>query len=305
MTEQDSAYQVKSSNYFNQAIQEDPNYAEPYIALAKMSWNAFTQNTDSIDNGLRENTLDYLEKAEALDTTSPVILNLRGQMFMFHDDYSMAEKSFEKALELSPNNLEARKGYALTLGLRGDFAGQLEQAAIAYELDPMTYDTTSLYLTALTNNEQFIEAENLLNKIKQYQSQQIDSVSILKLNTRLYLSQPDFNKAIPPLEKIVQTDQAYLRLLGYSYGKVGNLVNAYKIIDSIKQLNSYAHKNYHVATVFAGLDEIDSVLYYLDTSRNKQSRMLQQDRKMLFQHFENDPKFKAILAQHKLYSPEE
>jgi len=297
---QDSAYQSKSSRYFKQAISKDSSFVQPYIALAIMNWNAYLVSLDTIDVQLKQAAEGYLNKAVQINNEIPAAHILRGYMFMHHDDYIMAKKSFRNALEIAPNNLEARKGYAQLLNLQQDYLGQLEQAEIAHELDPMSYETISLYLIALANNQQFIKAQDLLDKITSYKSKQIDSLSLLKLNAKLYISQPDYAEAIPPLEKIVLKDNTYFSLLGFSYAKVGNVVNAYKVIDSIKQFDNSKFKNHRVAIVFAGLDELDSVLYYLDTIRNKQSRLLRQDRHLLFKEFEKNEAFEAILKAHKI-----
>jgi len=80
-----------------------------------------------------------------------------------------------------------------------------------------------------------------------------------------------------PLKKIVGQQPVFNRFLGYCYGKTGDTINAYKTLEVIRKSALKDELNHQLAVIFAGLKEADSVLYYLDTVRNNQSRMLKRE----------------------------
>lgn len=92
------------------------------------------------------------------------------------------------------------------------------------------------------------------------------------------------------------------RFLGFCYAKVGDTVNAYKIIDSIRLKSHPAEKNQQLAVVYAGLQERDSVLFYLDTIRNKQTKTIKREITEFFNFLKNDPEFKKVLFEHGINS---
>ena len=113
------------------------------------------------------------------------------------------------------------------------------------------------------------------------------------------LSKPDYKKAIKPLQELVAKDQNYLRILGYSYGQIGDTAAAYRVIDSIRQLPFGRMTNHRIAVVFAGMDIKDSVFYYLDSARNK-SNFFDHHTLYYFDSIKKDPRYNNLLKQHKL-----
>ncbi|MBO6605680.1 hypothetical protein [Psychroserpens sp.] len=103
---------------------------------------------------------------------------------------------------------------------------------------------------------------------------------------------------------MVIVDGAYYRFLGYSYGKIGEDDQAYVVIDSIKALDKTSLKNHRIAVVFAGLEENDSVFYYLDTLRNK-SRRFNSSRIAYFDYLKSSEAFQQLLDQHGIPSSDD
>ena len=113
------------------------------------------------------------------------------------------------------------------------------------------------------------------------------------------MGKPDYQKAIKPLKYLSDEDENYLRMLGYAYSQIGDTLEAYKVIGKIKALPPHRLQNHRIAVVFAGLNENDSVFYYLDTIRNK-SDFFNNKRLYYFEDVKKDPRYQKLLEAHKI-----
>ena len=172
----------------------------------------------------------------------------------------------------------------------------MEQAKIAYRLDPLSFATATSYFNALIGNNKFDEGKKLLDKIK---SSMLDGNqhAINVYYFRLFMDQKKYIKVIEPLKDIVPEEKAFYRFLGYSYAKIGDTINAYRVLDTIEKIARKREKSLQKAMVYSGLKVTDSVLFYLDTIRNKQTRTFKRERSY-FDYLNDNPKFKDILLSH-------
>ena len=192
--------------------------------------------------------------------------------------------------------MTARHQYATFFYYNREFDKQLEQAKIAYSLDPLSFATASNYFSALTYSEKFDEAEKVIKDIE-LNNKEVDSFILERLYMRLYMGEYNFKKAIYPLEYLSKHDNAYWRMLGYSYAKIGEKAKALALIDSIKSKDNYQLKNHRIAVIYMGLGMKDSVFYYLDTARNK-SKLFNSKRLYYFDSIKSDPRYSELLKMH-------
>ena len=108
---------------------------------------------------------------------------------------------------------------------------------------------------------------------------------------------------IAPLKQIVKTQNVFNRFLGYAYVQLGDTISAYRIIDSIHKNGSDYEKSHQLAVVYSALKKTDSVLYYLDTLRNKQSRTFGREVNGYFAYLKEDPRFIKRLQEHGIDTP--
>ena len=117
------------------------------------------------------------------------------------------------------------------------------------------------------------EAERLIKKIDANSTQENEFV-IDRSYFRLYMDQKKYKQAIIPLKELVKKENVYNRFLGFCYAKLGDTAKAYSTIDTIKKVAHPIEKSHQLAIVYAGLQKKDSVLYYLDTIRNRQTKTI-------------------------------
>ena len=123
--------QMRAAEYFQQAIDADPNFALAYRGLAmahlELLWPS---DQDS------EIARSAAARAVELDPNSPGIQVMLGYVALRTWDFHVAEEQFRRALALSPSNAQAHDGYSYWLGIMGRGQESLREAQIAQQLNP-------------------------------------------------------------------------------------------------------------------------------------------------------------------------
>jgi len=128
----------KSTDYFQQAIKSDPNYAQAYAGLAEsygvlMDWNKLPP-------------VEAYSKSEAaarraveLDSGNSEAHSALGWQLLSYDrDYAGAEQEFERAIALNSSNADAHDGLANYFAIRGQFEQSVAEVRRARDLDPLS-----------------------------------------------------------------------------------------------------------------------------------------------------------------------
>jgi len=118
--------------YFQKATQIDPHFARAYVGLVDAHTPNVTPRPEEISI-----VQDALQKALAADPTlSDTHLHL-ARFKEFHDwDFVAAEREFQRAIELEPNNATAHDFYGDYLDNMGRHEEAIKQEQLAQELDP-------------------------------------------------------------------------------------------------------------------------------------------------------------------------
>ena len=127
----------KAIQYFNQAIEKDPNFALAYSGLADchtllaLYGEGVTSMTDA---------KAAAEKALQLDGTLAEAHTSLAAVKVLHDwDWQGAEQEFHRAIELNPNFAQAHHWYGnLLLGPKGRHEEAIAELQRAQELDPLS-----------------------------------------------------------------------------------------------------------------------------------------------------------------------
>jgi TolB-like protein len=123
--------------YFNKAIEIDPDWAPPYAGIAYY-WIALRQFGYAPPSIAVPRIHGNLEKAFKLDTNSDYVYYVSALASVWTDfNWEKGEREFLKVLEINPNDALARVYYAhLMMILRRDSEAHV-QVQIALDLDPM------------------------------------------------------------------------------------------------------------------------------------------------------------------------
>lgn len=128
----------RAADYFQQAIERDPNYARAYAGLADTdglmsTWFMGPQN-ELMPKG-RAAALKALQLDETL-AEAHTSLALIAENYDY--DWQTAEKEFKRAIELDPGYATAHQWYAEYLSWQGRFDEALAESEKARQLDPLS-----------------------------------------------------------------------------------------------------------------------------------------------------------------------
>ena len=126
----------RAVHLFNQAIAEDPNYAEAFVGLANC-YNLLREYTLMPADEAYPKAKAAAERAIALDDTlAEAHASLAFGEFFWFWNAAKARRSFERALQLNPKSVTTHHWLGTTLMYMGEFELALERLTEAQRLDP-------------------------------------------------------------------------------------------------------------------------------------------------------------------------
>ncbi len=137
--------EAKAIEYFEKAIELDPNYALAYAGLANAhNAVAIFKGIDTHDEYLKAKAA--VEKALAIDENLSEAHSYVGEMKMNYEwDFAGAEVEMKKGIELDPNSSNAHRMYALYLNSMGRFDESIAEIKTAIDLEPASVLNQSIY----------------------------------------------------------------------------------------------------------------------------------------------------------------
>jgi eukaryotic-like serine/threonine-protein kinase len=126
----------KSRDYFNQAIEKDPNYALAYAGLADY-YDVVPDYAPVPSSEAEPKARAAAQKALAIDDSLAEAHAVLADGYATQWEWSAAEREFKRALELSPNSANTHKLYWLYLSSQGRHQEALAEIRNAIRLDPL------------------------------------------------------------------------------------------------------------------------------------------------------------------------
>src|SRR5215472_16948683 len=126
----------KATQYFNQATDKDPAFAEAYSALSGiyMMLSGYSlASTSEVLPKAKAAAVKALELDNALSDAHETLASVN----MFEWDFPEAEREFRKAVSLDPNNAGAHQGYGTFLARMGRFDEASAELRRAVQLEPL------------------------------------------------------------------------------------------------------------------------------------------------------------------------
>ncbi len=258
----------KAIEYFNQAIEKDPNYASAYAGLADsyviLSVFGAASPQDSIPQAKVA-----AKKALELDDTSAEAHASSGRIlgpYDFEFDRSISE--FERAIQLNPNYAMAHHWIAWgPLTALAQFDRAIAEGKRAVELDPLSsIDNADLGGNVYFNARRYDEAIAQIRKT-------------IEIDPRFYIAhyylgqafqlKGHLTEAIAEYQKAVELDDdpEALAYLGQAYARAGQRDEAQKILARLtEEAKSRYVSGYSMALMFMGLGDKEHAIDSLERS---------------------------------------
>jgi len=230
----------KSIEYFEEAITKDPNYALAHAGLA----DAYNQLANPILEIVPQSAVIPKVKAAATraleldDNLAEAHISLGRIKFYYDWDWAGAEKSFRRAIELSPSNPYPHYIYGLLLSALGRHTEAIRESTRALESDPVALLVNGVAGLIYCFAGQFETAEEQLQKTLQLDSNFMFAHWILGGLCLVPLGR--YDEAIAELQKAIALsgNVAHPRgLLGGAYAKVGRRDDALRVLEELDELS--------------------------------------------------------------------
>ncbi|RKZ03359.1 hypothetical protein DRQ25_17845 [Candidatus Fermentibacteria bacterium] len=154
----------KALQYFNLSVARDPEFAPAYMGIARV-WGGRRQfGFVSFSQAMPEHKKAF-QKAVSLDSTTVEMHYgfALSNTWLFWQ-WEMAEKEFQRTIEIDPNHAKARAYYAHYLNIMQRSNEALPQIEMALELEPYSSAVQSLYGMYLNHTRQYDIAIEVLKK---------------------------------------------------------------------------------------------------------------------------------------------
>lgn len=266
----------KGIEYFEQAIQIDPDYAQAYVGLADC-YNLLYDYDLIAPAEAAPRARTAARTALSLDKMLPEAHASLGFVRARYDwDWPGAEQEFRKAIELNHNDAIAHHWYALHLTMMGRFDDALAEITNALELDPLSLIMNTNKGWILYFARRFDEAEKQLLK-----TLELDS-NFMSAHVKLgwvYEQKGLYSQALAEfqhaLHLLAKEDANLMGLIGNAHALSGNQQEAAGILNSLKAAmqQKYLSASW-MAIIYANLNDKDQSFQWLDKAIEERSSAL-------------------------------
>jgi TolB-like protein/DNA-binding winged helix-turn-helix (wHTH) protein/Tfp pilus assembly protein PilF len=255
--------------YFNQAIEEDPKYAQAYSGLADTyallgDWQYAVMTPREALPKAKAAAMKALELDDSLsEAHNSLAFCLEG----FDWDFGSAEKEFLRAIELNPGYATAHHWYSWHLSLLGRNAEAIAEMRKAENLDPLSLiinaDLAELLLIAHLPDESIQQSRKTL---------EMDANFALAHNQmgQGYLEKHMFGEAVAEIQKAIQLSggsPTFTANLARAYAASGQKAAAMEQLNDLKKRSASGdpHSS-EIAMIYAALGNSDQAMTWLDKS---------------------------------------
>ncbi|HEV2470797.1 MAG TPA: protein kinase [Candidatus Sulfotelmatobacter sp.] len=253
---------AKSRQYFEQAIRLDPTYAAPYAGLADSYWNDIGLNTQETMPKAREYALKALRLDDSLADAHTALATV-----IFYGDWNWpeADREYQRALQLNPNDAESHRMYSVFLAAMGQTDDAWAQVKVAQELDPLYYLNETTAGWVLYCARRYDDALEHCQKAAELAPNYESTRSCLAYS---YLGRGQYPQAVEESRKawlLSGRQPVWGVLLARSYALSGDSDNAREILAGLLQQSRGAYvPPYFLSSVYAAIGDKNRAMKWLD-----------------------------------------
>jgi len=289
----------RAVDYFNQALEKDPVYAQAYAGLA----DSYALMGDW-EYGVLPPT-EAFPKAKAAATKALALENTLGEahtslafvLDLFDWDWGAAEKEYKLAIELSPNYATAHQWYTWHLIVLGRNSEAIPEMRKAESLDPLSLiisaDMADVLLIARRYDESIRQSRKTMEMDPGF------AITHYQLG-QAFLQQRKYDEGIAELQRAIGFsggNKTFRSNLAYAYATSGRRNEALEILNDLKNRSNNGFSNAsEIALIYVGLAEKDQAMTWLEKAygeRFNPSVLL----RPCFDPVRSDPRFQDLLRR--------
>jgi tetratricopeptide (TPR) repeat protein len=289
----------KAVDYFNEAIQKDPNYAQAYTGLADSyalmgDWEySVLPPTEAFPKAKAAAT-----EALALDKTlGEAHASLAFVLDLFDWDWKAAETEYKQAVDLSPSYATAHQWYAWHLIVLGRNSEAVTEMGMAKSLDPLSLiissDMADILLVARRYEESIRQSRETMDM------DPVFAVTHYQLG-EAFLQKQMYKEGITELQRAIALsggNKTFRSNLAYAYAASGRKNEALAILNDLKNRSNNGYSNAsEIALIYVGLGDNDQAMTWLEKAygeRFNPSVLM----RPCFDSLRSDPRFQDLLRR--------
>lgn len=262
----------KGIEYFNQAINLDPNYALAYAGLARAFYGLsyiYLPPKQAMPKAKAAAT-----RALEIDNTLPEAHTSLALVKTFYDwDWTGAEAEYQRAIELNRNYAPAHQWYGWHLALLSQADKSISELELAQELDPLSAEVSWSLGVALYLARRYEEAITQLRKTLEMDPNSPLAHFHLAAS---YAEQGKADEAIAEFRKATDlSGGSTLASLGYAYAASGKRDEALKILDELKARSTRGDvPAFEMGIIYTGLGDKDLAFEWFDKAIEDRSELM-------------------------------
>ncbi len=293
----------KAIECFKEAIERDPSFALAYIGIVdSYVWLCIGAGVSPAKNAKQEAREAALKAIELDSDLAEAHASLGMFVTVFDWDRVVAGKSFQKALDLSPNSSDVLMWYAQYLViLEHKFEKAIELFKRALELNPLQLLIYTLLSNAYSFIPQFDRGIQEAQKLLSLDPNHYFGYHILGEN---YLGKRLYKKAIANYEQAIRLGGrsiTNIAELGFAHALAGNTNKAMDLLKETEEAVCQSNLYYAwVGLIYVGLGQNDKAFEWFEKAYEEHDPFLvyiPSKKWPKLEKFRRDPRFKALLKK--------
>jgi TolB-like protein/thioredoxin-like negative regulator of GroEL len=286
---------AKALGYYQAAVAKDPEYPLAYAGLAT-NYVALAVTTPDRQE-MRDKAMAAANKAVSLDPNLDEAHNALGWVKFLGDwDWPGAEQELRRAIELNPNNADARQNYADLLSVLGRHDEALGEIERARQLDPVSSEIIRSSASILYHARRYDQALERCRKTLELDPQHRGANSLLP---RIYVAKSMFEQAVAEVEKRLGADAVKrFPYLAYAYVGLGRRAEAEEILQTSLKSTGARGARHLIAMVYTALGDEERALDWLEKAyQARDNRMIDLKVDPEWDSLRSDARFNDLLRR--------
>lgn len=262
----------KAIQFFEQAIELEPTYAQAY-AMAAMVYSMLGGMGQMLPHKAFAIVHDYADRALKLDDTVAEGHTAKATAYLIYDwKWEAAYDQLQKAIHLKPSGIEAYEMlafYYVIMERRDDAVATMEKAE---EMDPLSPLVSQSLGNAYVFAERYDDALRQVDKILEIDPQR--RVAIELKGWAIGMS-GNWDQALPYFEEVHRLTNHPLKGLmgvGFAYTQLGRKDDALEVIRKMElrqQQEPDSVVDADIAAIWYGLGDLDRAYYHINQCADK------------------------------------
>ena len=284
----------KSIEYYEQAIELDPDYALAYAGMAD-SYITLTIYDPSIGREYYPLASEAANRALEIDnmlaeahSALAMILSLSAR------NIDEAEKEFKRAIELDPNYANAHHWYALMLGYLGRTDEAIKEINRARDLDPFSIvinkNVGMIYFFARNYDKAIVASNKTLELDPDYGPAKVQLLDI-------YIANSMYDQALPLLENLEKKygeSLFYKAYHGLIYARMGKKEQAEQILSELIEASELGAVPVRgIVQISIALGKIDQAYMWLEKGGAPLNLLVSP----FYDGIRDDPRYEALIKK--------